>query len=79
MLGEDRTVAITGHGQAVGIQGMGGIGKSVLAAALARFLGRKWTNSTSTAHCQTRARSWCGHAEASRLSLQRRERGELGG
>jgi hypothetical protein len=28
-------VAITGQGQAVGIQGMGGIGKTVLAAALA--------------------------------------------
>ena len=35
LLGGDRSVAITGHGQAVGIEGMGGIGKSVLAAALA--------------------------------------------
>jgi hypothetical protein len=32
----DTSVAITGQGQAMGIQGMGGIGKSVLAAALAR-------------------------------------------
>jgi hypothetical protein len=31
-------VAITGHGQAVGMQGMGGIGKTVLAAALAHDL-----------------------------------------
>ena len=30
------SVAITGRGQAVGVQGMGGIGKTVLAAALAR-------------------------------------------
>jgi NB-ARC domain len=36
LLGGDRSVAITGRGQAVGIQGMGGVGKSVLAAAVAR-------------------------------------------
>src|SRR5208282_4769151 len=30
------SVAIIGRGQAVGVQGMGGIGKTVLAAALAR-------------------------------------------
>jgi hypothetical protein len=35
LLGGERSVAITGHGQALGIEGMGGIGKSVLAAALA--------------------------------------------
>jgi ABC-type glutathione transport system ATPase component len=34
----DTSVAITGQGQALGIQGMGGIGKSVLAAAVARDL-----------------------------------------
>jgi WD40 repeat protein len=31
----DASIAITGQGQAVGVQGMGGIGKTVLAAALA--------------------------------------------
>jgi NB-ARC domain len=35
LLSGDASVAITGRGQAVGGQGMGGIGKSVLAAALA--------------------------------------------
>jgi hypothetical protein len=36
LLSGDASVAITGQGQALGVQGMGGIGKSVLAAALAR-------------------------------------------
>jgi WD40 repeat protein len=35
LLADVRNVAITGRGQAVGVQGMGGIGKTVLAAALA--------------------------------------------
>jgi hypothetical protein len=35
LLSGDASVAITGQGKAVGIQGMGGIGKTVLAAALA--------------------------------------------
>jgi TIR domain/NB-ARC domain len=35
LLAGDPSVAITGQRQAVGVQGMGGIGKSVLAAALA--------------------------------------------
>ena len=36
LLADVRNVAITGRGQAVGVQGMGGIGKTVLAAALAQ-------------------------------------------
>src|SRR3981081_541120 len=36
LLSGDASVAITGRGQAVGVQGMGGIGKTVVAAALAR-------------------------------------------
>ena len=35
LLSGDASVAITGQGQALGVQGMGGIGKTVLAAALA--------------------------------------------
>ena len=35
LLNGDESVAITGQGQALGVQGMGGIGKTVLAAALA--------------------------------------------
>jgi NB-ARC domain/SEFIR domain len=35
LLAGGASVAITGHGQAVGVQGMGGIGKTVLAAAQA--------------------------------------------
>jgi WD40 repeat protein len=35
LLSGDASVAITGQGQPVGVQGMGGIGKTVLAAALA--------------------------------------------
>jgi hypothetical protein len=38
LLAAVESVAITGQGQAVGVQGMGGIGKSVLAAALANDL-----------------------------------------
>jgi WD40 repeat protein len=34
----DASIAITGQGQAFGVQGMGGVGKTVLAAALARDL-----------------------------------------
>ena len=36
LLADVRNVAIIGRGQAVGVQGMGGIGKTVLAAALAQ-------------------------------------------
>jgi hypothetical protein len=35
VLSADASIAITGKGRAVGVQGMGGIGKTVLAAALA--------------------------------------------
>ena len=39
LLSGDSSVAITGQGQAVGVQGMAGIGKTVLAAALATRFG----------------------------------------
>jgi NB-ARC domain len=38
LLSGDASIAITGRGQALGVQGMGGIGKTVLAAALAHDL-----------------------------------------
>ena len=38
LLSGDASVAITGQGQALGVQGMGGIGKTVLATALAHDL-----------------------------------------
>jgi len=36
LAGDGGSVAITGQGHAVGVQGMGGVGKTVLAAALTR-------------------------------------------